>query len=131
MANNTTNPDDISSILSDLYSQITGSDLFNSLGTGIDFIEKPSGIFSTDLPTTKSVSDADRIFNWGESTYSSLLPEHQASMSDVFGYYARIYSNGHAVGEKDGNIYYYAGSGEIVMVGTTVDLLQQAVTAGF
>lgn len=130
MTNNTINPNDISSILSDLYAQITGSDLFNSLGTGIDLIEKPGGIFSTDS-SAKTTSDVDRIFNWGESTYSNLLPEHKSSIDDIFGYYARIYSNGHAVGEKDGNIYYYAGSGEIVTVGTTTDLLQLAVSAGF
>ena len=130
MTNNTINPNDIGSILSNLYAQITDSDLFNSLGTGIDLIEKPGGIFSTDLPAI-TISDVDRIFNWGESTYPSLLPEHQASMDNVFGYYARIYTNDHAVGEKDGNIYYYAGSGEIVTVGVTTELLQQAIVAGF
>ena len=52
-------------------------------------------------------------------------------MDNVFGYYARIYTNDHAVGEKNGNIYYYDGLNEIVTVGTTADLLQQAAAAGF
>jgi hypothetical protein len=75
-------------------------------------------------------SDIDHIFNWGELVYSDLLPEHQASIEDYHGYYARIYSNGDAVGEKDGNIYYYDGGsngiGEVLLVGTVSDLLSQS-----
>ncbi|SCZ86433.1 hypothetical protein NSMM_540036 [Nitrosomonas mobilis] len=32
-----------------------------------------------------------------------------AEKPDVFGYYARVYSNGDALGEKDNLIYYYDG----------------------
>ena len=76
----------------------------------------------------------DRVCNWGESAYTNLFPDHQNSQ-DVFGYYARIYSNGDALGEKDGSIYYYDGgvdgTKEIVMVGAVTDYLLQAEAAGF
>lgn len=79
-------------------------------------------------------SDIDRIFNWGENTYSHLFSNHQESQ-DVIGYYARIYQNGDAVGEKDGNIYYYNGGldgdSQIQLVGATSDFLAQAIAAGF
>lgn len=83
---------------------------------------------------TPVVNDVDRIFNWAEQSYSDLFPSHPESQS-IFGYYARIYSNGDALGEKDGNIYYYDGgtngTGETVLVGVIADYLPQAATAGF
>lgn len=86
------------------------------------------------LPPPPYVDDRDRVFNWGESTYSNLFPSHTESQ-EVFGYYARIYSNGDALGEKDGNIYYYDGgsdgNGQIILVGEISDFLPQAVAAGF
>lgn len=86
-------------------------------------------------PPLPPISDTDRVFNWGETAYSYLFPEHQESRADVFGYYARLYSNGDAVGEKDGNVYYYdggaGGTGDILLVGTVQDYLPQAVAAGF
>lgn len=88
-----------------------------------------------DQPVIDPVSDIDRIYNWGESIYTDLFPEHQESQDDVFGYYARLYPNGDALGEKDGGIYYYdggaGGSGEVVLVGGISDFLPQAIAAGF
>lgn len=90
------------------------------------------------LPPPQSLpvlSDADRVFNWGESAYSNLFPEHRDSQADVFGYYARMYSNGDALGEKNNLIYYYDGgadgTGDIVMIGSVSDFLAQAVETGF
>ena len=45
------------------------------------------------------------------------MPTHKDSQ-EIEGYYARMYDNGNAVGEKDGNIHYYDGE-EIGLVGTT------------
>jgi len=96
-----------------------------------------NGKFLLDETVTVSMRafDTDRIFDWGEAMYPELFPEHQLPIDDVSGYYARIYSNGDAVGEKDGNIYYYdsgaGGSGEIVHVGTVSDFLTLAQAAGF
>lgn len=85
-------------------------------------------------PTPIAADNRDRVFNWGESAYQSLFPSHQDSQ-DVFGYYTRIYSNGDALGEKDGNVYYYDGGAdgtkEIVMVGAVTDFMTQAIAAGF
>lgn len=79
-------------------------------------------------------NDIDRIFNWGESIYFNLFPEHHDSL-DVFGYYARLYSNGDALGEQNGNIYYYDGgadgTGNITLIGAISDFLPQVEATGF
>ena len=73
----------------------------------------------------------DRVFNWGETQYSHLLPVHQDSL-DIFGYYARIYSNGNAIGEQNNNIYFYdGGTGDIIHIGSIADFLPYALSAGF
>ncbi len=76
----------------------------------------------------------ERIFNWGENRHPDLFPDHPESL-DVFGYHARIYSNGNAIGEQKGNIYYYDGgadgTGNIVLVGTLADFLPQAILTGY
>lgn len=86
-------------------------------------------------PAQPIINNIDRIFNWGESVYPDLFPEHQESKGDVFGYYARMYSNGDALGEQNGNIYYYdggvGGSGQITLVGTVSDYLPLVIEAGF
>ncbi len=85
------------------------------------------GFTTTTTPNTT----ADRIFSWGENRYPQLFPDHPQSQ-DILGYHARIYANGNALGEQQGNIYFYAGPGnEIVLVGSTDSFLSQAITAGF
>ncbi len=78
-----------------------------------------------DLDTVK---DYDRVFNWAETEYSDLFPG-DATTEQVQGYNARLYE-GHALGEKDGEIFYYDGT-EITLVGTTAGFLDQAITDGF
>lgn len=84
--------------------------------------------------TTLTAQTADRLFNWAESVFTSLFPNHPASI-EIAGYHARIYSNGDALGEKDGNIYYYDGGADgddsITFVGTINDFLPSATLAGF
>ncbi len=83
----------------------------------------------TTIATPNTI--ADRIFSWGENYYPQLFPDHPQSQ-DILGYHARIYANGNALGEQQGNIYFYAGPGnEIVLVGSTDSFLSQAITAGF
>ena len=76
----------------------------------------------------------DRIFNWGESIYPDLFSDHPESL-DIFGYYARIYSNGNAIGEQNGDLYFYDGglngTGDIILIGTIADFFPQAISAGF
>lgn len=74
-------------------------------------------------------ADLDRIFNWGESIAPSILPENTNS-HEIEGYYARLYSNGFAVGGKGDNVWLYDGS-EIKLVGSVDSLLSQADLAGF
>jgi len=85
----------------------------------------------TSLNTTVNL---DRIFNWGESIYPDLFSDHPESL-DIFGYYARIYSNGNAIGEQNGDLYFYDGglngTGDIILIGTIADFFPQAISAGF
>lgn len=95
-------------------------------GHGSDAITS-YGFTTTFMPNTA----ADRVFSWGESRYPELFPNHPQSQ-DILGYHARIYASGSALGEQQGNIYFYAGPGnEIVLVGSTDSFLSQAMTAGF
>ena len=86
-----------------------------------------------DIPPNITLS-IDSIFNWGENQYPDLFSDHPKSL-DVFGYYARIYSNGNAIGEQNNNIYFYDGgtdgTGDIVLVGTVAGFLPLATSAGF
>ncbi|MBA3756526.1 MAG: Ig-like domain-containing protein [Nitrosomonas sp.] len=86
-----------------------------------------------DIPPNITLS-IDSIFNWGENQYPDLFSDHPKSL-DVFGYYARIYSNGNAIGEQNNNIYFYDGGtdgiGDIVLVGTIAGFLPLAISAEF
>lgn len=85
--------------------------------------------FSTAAPTPGA--NADRIFNWGENQYPTLFPDHPLSQV-IFGYHARIYANGNALGEQNNHIYFYDGGTEgITLVGATADFLPQAISAGY
>ncbi|MCW5600131.1 hypothetical protein [Nitrosomonas sp.] len=80
-------------------------------------------------PDLTSLPTADRLYNWAESIYSDLFPNHPTSQ-DVFGYYARVYENGNALGEQNDHIYFYDGI-SITLVGTVDDFLPDAMAAGF
>ncbi len=64
--------------------------------------------------------DCDDLFNWGEGAYKNVMPTHKDSYA-IENYYARIYDNGQAVGEKNGNIYHYDGD-DINLVGTVEEI---------
>lgn len=68
--------------------------------------------------------DIDALFDWGEANYKDIMPTHKDSYA-IEDYYARIYDNGQAVGEKNGNIYHYDGE-EIKLVGTTDEIADMA-----
>lgn len=77
---------------------------------------------SIDGDTDTSYSNINDLFDYGEETYPDLFPEHQNSQNyDELGYYARFYSNGFALGEKDGDIYLYDGN-DITLIGSANDL---------
>lgn len=105
-------------------------------GDGNAAIRSYSFITTTQIPDTPldTTLSIDIIFNWGENQYPDLFSDHPESL-DVFGYYARIYSNGNAVGEQNNNIYFYDGgtdgTGDIVLVGTIASFLPLAISAGF
>ncbi|WP_297324075.1 Ig-like domain-containing protein [Nitrosomonas sp.] len=97
--------------------------------TGHGNAEVTSYSFITTAQTPDT--NADRIFDWGERQYPDLFSDHPESQ-DVFGYHARIYSNGNALGEQNDHIYFYdGGTGDIILVGTTADFLPQAIAAGY
>lgn len=72
--------------------------------------------------------DYDRIFNWAEDQFNILLPGDSHTQY-IDGYNARLYGN-HAVGERDGEIYYYDGD-NIEHVGQISDFIGQAVSSGY
>lgn len=81
-------------------------------------------------PFTEPQWTADKVFDWGERTYSDLLPGN-ATSTTIAGYYARLYSNNNAVGVKDGNVYFYDGvnsfdDGQIYLVGTLSSFASEA-----
>lgn len=90
--------------------------------------------FTTLSPIPDTTPSIDRIFNWGENKYPDLFSNHPESQ-DIFGYYARIYSNGNAIGEQNENIYFYDGgkdgTKDTVLIGTIADFLPLALSAGF
>jgi hypothetical protein len=77
---------------------------------------------------------AGRIFNWAEDEYSILFPNHPET-EIISGFHARIYDSGAALGEKDGNMYFYdgaaGGSNSIILLGTVSDFLPQVLAEGF
>ena len=60
--------------------------------------------------------DCYDLFDWGEATYKDVMPTHKDSYA-IEDYYARVYDNGQAVGEKNGKIYHYDGE-DINYIGT-------------
>jgi methionine-rich copper-binding protein CopC len=98
-----------------------------------------TGTTAYDFTTVAAAPDPDipspdRVFNWSESLYPSLFPNHSDSI-EIFGYYARMYLNGNALGEKDGGVYFYDGGPDgdesITLVGTIEGYLAAAIAAGF
>ncbi len=75
------------------------------------------------------VPSPDRLFNWAESVYDDLFPGNPQSQ-EISGYYARLYENGNALGEKNESIYFYDGD-SIALVGSVNDFLPDAISAGF
>lgn len=77
---------------------------------------------------------ADRVFNWGEATYTTLFQPAGNMSAEAGGYYYRYYPNTAAyLASKGGRIYYLgpASKNVIVDVGSEADLLSTATTAGY
>lgn len=95
-----------------------------------------TGYKFTTVAYAPEILSPDRVFNWAENLFPDLLPQHTDS-TEIFGYYARVYSNGNALGEKENNIYFYDddggvnGTGSITLVGTVEMYLPAAIAAGF
>ncbi len=106
---------------------------FTAKKTGIHYLEVKNSISNETGDYTVSASEvsspADRIFNWAESVFTDLFPNHEES-TEVLGYYARIYDNGSAVGELNNDLYFYNGD-SITLVGVVEDYLSNAIDAGF
>ncbi len=74
-------------------------------------------------------TDVDRLFNWAESAYPTLLTPHVVS-SWISGYYARCYATGLCVGEGNGRAYFYDGG--VSDKGGVEEMLNlHAIPAGF
>ena len=82
--------------------------------------------------TVSSPSDADRLFNFGEGNYRTLLIGRSAT-SQASGYDYRCYSQSqNCVGAKAGRVYYLdLNTGQLVDVGDFTGLLGRAIAQGF
>jgi hypothetical protein len=80
-------------------------------------------------PTT---TDSDRIFDWGQAKYPSVL-RPAATSASAAGYYYRFYSaTNFYVGTKAGELFLLDGnSGTLSDVGTVSTWLNTAIQAGF
>jgi beta-glucanase (GH16 family) len=80
--------------------------------------------------TAPASLEAERIFDWAEQLLPELLPEHAATQS-IAGYQARLYTNGNALGEQDGTLYWYAPEQGLMLLGQVDQFLPQAESMGF
>lgn len=117
--------------------------LSDGVGYGVDFIENwistytgsyyveaspHQGDFYTfhelmlGVENTAMDEIADKIFTWAESEYPALFLGHPQS-EEIAGFHARIYADSQsALGERDGNLFFYDGLTEtIALVGTVND----------
>lgn len=82
----------------------------------------------------RTVSQAERVFDWAEQAYAGYLQPAGAATELWNGYRFRWYpADGAYVGVKDGNVYYMgpASGGALQWQGTLADLLLRAQSAGF
>lgn len=84
----------------------------------------------TGIPDTVTLpNDTERILNWAEFKYSSLLG-NRTSMQQGSGYTYRCYTaNNTCAGTGDSTVYYYDGI-KIMAVGTTQEFLDSAAADG-
>jgi pimeloyl-ACP methyl ester carboxylesterase len=90
----------------------------------------PGGI----IDTIKTVSNAERVFDWAEQAFAAYLQPAGGTTQIFNGYYFRHYPSTQSdVGIKDGNVYYRgpASNQQIMFVATLANLLAQAQAAGF
>lgn len=75
------------------------------------------------------VTDADRLFDWGEDTFPQLLSPRRQVTGELLGFAFRYYPDtGVYVGIKDGSVHYYdsrAPGGDIQNLGTVRSFLEQ------
>lgn len=73
------------------------TDYFLFVNEDVDTIPPTPTPTTEPSPPHPAIKNIDRIYNWAESVHKDLFPEHQDSQANIFGYYARIYSNGGSV----------------------------------
>lgn len=78
-------------------------------------------------------SDADRVFNWAQATYSSLLFPATSASQDGFGYYYRHYTGSNTyLGTQNRRAYFLDGNtGQMIDLGDLAPYLNQAINAGY
>ncbi len=85
-----------------------------------------------------TLSDSDRIFNYGESTYPQFVSPAKAASQTItvagVQYYYRYYAGTNAyIGTAGGNFYYLgpASGNQLLLLGTVASWLATAAAAGF
>ena len=73
--------------------------------TGIRDVSTYLGLVGQGRP---DVTDADRLFDWGEDTFAQLLSPRRQVTGELLGYIYRFYPDtGVYVGIKDGSVHFY------------------------
>lgn len=118
--------------------EYTGNNLSSDNGYALDakstdynnFFQVYSDGSISNTPVNPYESKDDSVFNWAENVLPGYFSEHEQSQN-ISGYYARMYSDGFALGEKDGNIYVAFSDGPIELVGSVDSYYSTASAAGF
>lgn len=94
--------------------------------TGIQDVATYLGLVGLGQP---NVTDADRLFDWGEDTFPELLSPRRQVTGELLGYTYRFYpATGVYVGIKDGSVHFYDSrtpGAEIQDLGTVRSFLDQ------
>lgn len=79
-----------------------------------------------------AMADANRIFNWAEQTFSQFVAPTGVNSFDTSGYHYRFFSETNSyMAVKDNALLYLPAGGAVTPLGTVVQILPAAASAGF
>lgn len=92
-------------------------------------IDSPIVAFDYSIYNTSILTSHERVFDMFEYIFYPVFTNEQP-LQDIQGYSAVFYDNNLALGEKDGDIYFYDGM-DIQLLGVVDDFLPIAILTGF
>lgn len=105
---------------------MSGNTAFLGGTQGVNDVATYLGLVGLGLP---SVTDTDRLLDWGEEAYPQLLSPARQATGQLLGYTYRYYATtGAYVGTKDGSVWFYDSrtpGSAILNLGTLRSFLDQ------